>query len=798
MPRSARRIRLLGFAFSAVALAILGTLAWGWNRIHSSLPVIDGEQTLAGLAAPATVTRDAQGVVTVSGTHRLDVARALGFAHGQDRFFQMDLLRRRAAGELAELVGAAALDADRGARLHGFRRLAGTVLERSPAEHRALLEAYASGVNAGVTTLAAPPFEYLILRSHPAPWRPEDSFLVLYTMTLDLQDETGDLEQAVAAVRDTLGDAAVAFFAPRERQGDAAIDGTVGSPPPVPGPGVIDLRAARATGTAEFITPGGEDPGALGSNSFGLAGGRTATGSAMVANDMHLGHAAPNVWYRASLSWSGRTVTGVTLPGTPLIVAGSNGEIAWGFTNSYADLADLVAIDVSDVAPDGYYMRATELVEYETRRETFLVRGADPVTLESRWTEWGPIVGRNAKGKPLALKWVMHDPAAVNLNLLDLETARSVDEAIAIAHRSGIPTQNILIGDRQGQLAWTLAGRLPERFGFDGHAPVGWGFGDRGWKGLLPAERIPVVRAAPDGHLWTANNRIVGGEAFTLIGDGGYAAPVRARQIRDGLAPIGTDPARRATPADLLAVQLDDRAVWLEGWQKLLVATLDEAAVAGHSSRRELRSLVQKWEGRAAIDSVSYRLVRAWRDFVADRALPPIFARSVQAYPDFNYRTLPYEEALWTTVTTGPIHLLRPEFETWRDLLLSAADDVLADLDRQKIPPARATWGARNTASIRHPLSRALPDFIGRHLDLPAQPLPGDSNVPRVQRPSSGASERFVVSPGREAEGIFHMPAGQSGHPLSPFYRAGHDAWVKGAPTPFLPGAPAHTLTLRP
>ena len=424
MPRSARRIRLLGFAFSAVALAILGTLAWGWNRIHSSLPVIDGEQTLAGLAAPATVTRDAQGVVTVSGTHRLDVARALGFAHGQDRFFQMDLLRRRAAGELAELVGAAAMDADRGARLHGFRRLAGTVLERSPAEHRALLEAYASGVNAGVTTLAAPPFEYLILRSHPAPWRPEDSFLVLYTMTLDLQDETGDLEQAVAAVRDTLGDAAVAFFAPRERQGDAAIDGTVGSPPPVPGPGVIDLRAARATGTAGLITPGGEDPGALGSNSFGLAGGRTATGSAMVANDMHLGHAAPNVWYRASLSWSGRTVTGVTLPGTPLTVAGSNGEIAWGFTNSYADLADLVAIDVSDVAPDGYYMRATELVEYETRRETFLVRGADPVTLESRWTEWGPIVGRNAKGKPLALKWVMHDPAAVNLNLLELETAR--------------------------------------------------------------------------------------------------------------------------------------------------------------------------------------------------------------------------------------------------------------------------------------------------------------------------------------------------------------------------------------
>lgn len=798
MRPSTRRIRLLGLAFSAVALALLAVVAWGWNRLSASLPALDGEQAVAGLSAPAAVARDAQGVVTITAANRLDVARALGFAHGQDRFFQMDLIRRRAAGELAEIIGAVALDADRGARLHGFRRLARIVIERSPAAHRALLEAYAAGVNAGLSSLAAPPFEYLVLRSEPAPWLPEDTFLVLYAMTLDLQDETGSYEQSVAAVRDTLGEAAVDFFAPRERDGDAALDGSTAPPPPVPGPRAIDLRSGTARRTADAALAGGEDPVALGSNSFGLAGGRTTSGAALVANDMHLGHGVPNIWYRASLTWAGRTVTGVTLPGTPLIVAGSNGQIAWGFTNSYADLSDLVAVDVNDVAPDGYYMRGTELVEYETRRETLRVRGGEPVAMESRWTEWGPIVGRNAKGKPLALKWVMHDPAAVNLNLVDLEQAGSVDEAIAIAHRSGIPTQNLLVGDRSGQLAWTLAGHVPERFGFDGRAPVGWGFGDRGWKGLLPAERVPVVRAEADGHLWTANNRLVGGEALALLGDGGYAAPVRARQIRDGLAAVGLDPAHRATPADLLAVQLDDRAVWLEGWQQQLLATLTDEAVAGHPAREELRERVRTWEGRASVDSVSYRLVRAWRDFVADRALPPLFAPCLAAYPDFSYRSLPYEQALWTMVTTEPIHLLRPEFTRWSELLLAAADDVMADLDRQKIPSARATWGARNTSSIRHPLSRALPAFIGRHLDMPAQPLPGDSNLPRVQRPSSGASERFVVSPGREAEGIFHMPAGQSGHPLSPFYRAGHDAWVKGEPTPFLPGATVHTLTLKP
>lgn len=799
MRPSSRRIRLLGLAFSAVALAILGTFAWGWSRLRASLPVLDGEHALAGLSAPATIARDAQGVPTITGATRLDVARALGFAHGQDRFFQMDLVRRRSAGELSELIGEVALNADRGARIHGFRRLARTVLERGAAAERALLEAYAAGVNAGLASLAAKPWEYLALRSDPAPWLPEDSFLVLYAMTLDLQDERGGFEQAVAAVHDVLGEDVAAFFIPRELADDAALDHTTAPAPPVPGPHVINLRTESPTSSARAMPVPGEDRVVLGSNSFGLAGGRTATGTALVANDMHLGHGVPNIWYRVSLAWPGRAVTGVTIPGTPVVVAGSNGDIAWGFTNSYADISDLVAVDVSDAAPESHYLRVNERVEYETRRETIAVRGGDPVVAESRWTEWGPIVGKNAQDKPLALKWVMHDPDAVNLALIGLETARTVDEAIAVAHRSGLPTQNILVGDRQGQLAWTFAGRLPQRFGnFDGRVPMSWTHGDLGWRGLLPAGQVPVIRADADGHLWTANSRIVGGEALHLVGNGGYANPVRARQIRDTLGTTGTDPARRAQPADLLAIQLDDRAVWLERWQKLLVTTLSDEAVAGNSARQKLRELASQWEGRAAVDSVSYRLVRTWRDFVADRALPPIFARCARVYPDFSFRDLPYEQGLWTLVTTEPIHLLRPEFERWSELLLAAADDVMTDLDRQEIPPEQATWGQRNIVRVRHPLSPVFPDFIGRLLDMPAQPLPGDSNLPRVQRPSSGASERFVVSPGREEEGIFHMPAGQSGHPLSPFYRAGHDAWTKGEPTPFLPGPATHTLTLKP
>jgi penicillin amidase len=145
-----------------------------------------------------------------------------------------------------------------------------------------------------------------------------------------------------------------------------------------------------------------------------------------------------------------------------------------------------------------------------------------------------------------------------------------------------------------------------------------------------------------------------------------------------------------------------------------------------------------------------------------------------------------------------PAHLLDSAYATWDDLLLAATDDVLADLDEAGLDPDEATWGHANIARIRHPLSRMLPDFLSSLLDMPADPLPGDKDVPRVQTLNHGASERFVVSPGHEAEGIFHMPGGQSGHPLSPFYRAGHDAWLRGEPTPFLPGPTQHTLTLTP
>ena len=791
-PTARRRLRVTGIVAGVLLAGSAGLGGWFYGRLRASLPQLDGNARLPGLAAPVTVTRDALGVPTLRGANRNDLARALGYVHAQDRFFQMDTLRRRAAGELAELFGSAALPLDRAVRLHGFRTLARTVYQRGAPAERAELDAYAAGVNAGLASLRAKPFEYYVLRTTPRAWQPEDSVLMIYALTLELQDGAVAYERSLAAVRDQLGNAGVAFFAPLVTPDDASLDGTSAPPAPIPDPTLIDLRTRAGAGAAAAV-PQPASRLAAGSNSFALGGGRTAAGAALLASDMHLTLRVPNIWYRASLQWGGHTVTGVTLPGGPLVVSGSNGRIAWGFTNAYADTADLVVVQPSPADHSFYASYEGEDLPYQIHHERILVKGGAPVDLDTPWTIWGPVVGTDENRRPLALHWVAYDPAAANLELGALETADGVDEAVAIAHRAGIPAQNFLVAGADGRTAWTIAGRLPQRFGFDGRFPVAWYFGDRGWRGLLPPDQVPVIRGTAAGQLWTANNRVVGGPALALLGDGGYDPPARAAQIRDDLTPLA-----RAVPQDLLGIQLDDRALFLARWQQLLLATLTPRLAAARPSRAELRSLVEQWPGRAAVDSVSYRLVALWREKVAELALAPIFAPCAAEYDGFTWARFNVEPALWTMVQQQPAHLLNPRFSTWPDLLVAAADEVTAELEREHVPLAQATWGAANVARIEHPFAASLPSWLSGWLRMPADPLPGDVRMPRVQRPDFGASDRMVVSPGHEAEGIFEMPGGQSGHPLSPFFRAGHEAWVKGVPAPFLPGPAVHTLELHP
>lgn len=592
------------------------------------------------------------------------------------------------------------------------------------------------------------------------------------------------------------------FFAPRGGPGDAALDGSTFPVPELP-----PFRLKAPEPAAAAAEPAERDP-VPGSNSFAVAGARSASGGAILANDMHLGLNVPNIWYRAEFRWrdgdgTERRVVGATLPGTPLMVVGSNGSVAWGFTNSYADTVDAVVVetyaDLQYRTPEGWK-------DIEDREELIAVKGAEPVRHTVRWTRWGPIIAPQGEGRHLAHAWTAHDPAAQDLTLVELERAGSAREATEIGRRVGMPNQNLVVADRAGQVAWTLTGKFPRRFGHDGRLPVSRGYGDRGWDGWLRPDEVPVATTdptgsglelpVPDGVLWTANNRLVGGEAYRRIGDGGYDEADRARNIRDDLRDRAA--AGGLTELDLLEVALADRAPHLERWRQLLLAVLDDAAVAQNRGRRELRDLARAWDGRAAAESAGYRLVRGFRMHVVERVLAP-FAGAAQArYERFSFGRFQTEESVWRLVSERPARLLNPEHPSWDSLLLAATDAVLADADRAGLTPAQMTWGARNTLRMRHPFSNFLPGWAAPFLDMPAEPLPGDAGMARVQGRSFGASQRMVVAPGHEARGIFHMPGGQSGHPLSPHYRAGHGAWVRGEPTALLPGETAHTLTLQP
>ena len=484
---------------------------------------------------------------------------------------------------------------------------------------------------------------------------------------------------------------------------------------------------------------------------------------------------------------------GVTLPGTPSLIAGSNGEVAWSLTNSYGDWLDLVIVE-TDPADQERYRTPDGWRAFTESEEIIAVAGGRPDTLTVRETIWGPLWTTDSRGRPLALRWNAHDTEAVNLAQMDLETVRNVDEAVALAGRMGIPPLNLVCGDRDGRIAWAIAGRIPRRVGWDGRLPVSWADGSCRWDGYLDPSAQPVIVDPAEGRLWTANSRVVAGRDLEIIGDGGYGLGPRARQIRDDLRALD-----RPTEADMLAVQLDDRALFLGEWRELLLPVLERHADALTPAQAEFRGVVRdQWEGRAAVGSVSYRLVRGFVSMCIDEVYGTLTGPCRDRDPDFAASALPYRHAVtWDLLTLQPPHLLPPGHRDWDHLMLDAVERTMAVVASLDQPLASFTWGSLNIVRVAHPFTLMDPR-LGRWLAAPEQALPGDSFMPRVQHRTSGASERFVVSPGREELGLFNMPGGQSGHLLSPYFLAGHEAWAEGRATPLLPGAARHRLDLVP
>ena len=774
-----------------LATAIIFVLAW--LTLRSSLPDLDGEFELNGLAAIATIERDGEGIPTINASSREDLAFATGFAHGQDRFFQMDLIRRRAAGELSEVFGDLAVNADKRYRFHRFRSRAVAALAAAAPSAAAILESYASGVNAGLGSLSAKPFEYFLLRVDPKPWLPEDSILVVFTMFMMLNDDRARRDVQRGLAHRVLPQEVYTWMYPQGTSWDAPLMGEARMAAAVPPADVMSIR-----GVVDSAPPSRErgKPALNGSNNWAVAGTLTSSGRAIVSNDMHLGLSTPNIYYQARLVVDGdepRDITGVTLPGTPFVVAGSNTMVAWGYTNSYGDWSDAVLLRPG--AEPGTYKTPNGDLAFIEYREQINVKGSEPEEIIIRETIWGPV--NEAAGYPdgeIAVSWIAHKEEAINLRLIDLETVDSVHAALDVANSMGMPPQNFITGDSDGNIAWTIVGKIPLRSAFDPMLPADWSE-IPGWTGWVEHENYPRIVNPESGRLWSANARVTDGEALAVVGDGGYDLGARARQIRDGLFAKDS-----FEPTDMLAIQMDDRALFLTRWRELLLDVLDEETISTDDTLAQYQRLVEKWIPRAAKESVGYRLVRAFRLEVQNRVFHALMSSVMDAYDDEIRLRISnqFEAPLWSLVTQQPEHLLPADYSSWQELMVAAVHENIRYFEQNYDGSlADRTWGERNTASIRHPLSRAIP-LLAEFLDMPSEPLGGDVDLPRAQGPTFGASERFSVAPGDEANSLMHMPTGQSGHPLSEFYRRGHDDWVQGRASPFLPGPTQHKLTLLP
>ncbi|MGP1347289.1 MAG: penicillin acylase family protein [Phycisphaerales bacterium] len=839
--RAARRgQRRLGAATvgAAIAQSIASLLAGGWASLRASLPALDGQAPLPALSAPATIERDALGIATINAASELDAYRALGYAHAQDRLFQMDANRRSAAGRLAEWLGPAGLPEDIAARSLFLEDAAQRALNDIDPRHREILTAYAEGVNAGMASLEAPPPEYLLLAVEPEPWTPKDSLLIALNMCRYLAYGGASRERLHAVLLDSYPKPLLDFFFQPFSRFDTVNEvpnfGTWAFQPATPpGPDIINLRAPRigaalppphgnpdpAPLTAHHerphhsrstppaspffpIPPLVDPPDAIGSNNWALAGGRTEHAGAILANDMHLGLMVPNTWYRADINWTNHRLVGLTLPGLPGLVVGSNTRVAWGFTNVHGDFVDHILIEADPDNPDRYrtpdrFPTSTE--PFTTITTEISVRGGDPVVREWKNTRWGP-VNASIGGRPAVAKWTCTEPGGLNLAILDIANAGSAADAAEIFARWHGPPQNVAIADRDGRIALVISGYIPRRLGFDGTAPTSWADGTRRWGGLIDrADRFAILGQG-NGRIISANARVTSDLAATRIMGEPFTLGIRQLEIERALAPL-----QNATERDMLAVQLDTRASFYDFYRDLLLAHIAEDT--NDATLRAIREALTAWDGHADADSRGLVFLSDFAGNLQAALLDPIaahFATDNRPAPRIRWPLI--EEPVRRLIETQPPNFLPPDHDTWTALFLTVAKRTHEGIARDGLRPD-APWGEARSIRISHPLMLAIDQFglpqpirtrLAQLLNYAPEPRVGHWNTIRVQTDDFGASQRLVVAPGREDHAILHMPTGQSGHFLSPYYRAGHADWLDGNPTPLEAGPTRHTLTLTP
>jgi penicillin amidase len=756
---------------------------------------------LAGLRQSVTVRRDERGIPYIEASNESDLYFAQGFVTASDRLFQMELLRRTARGELAEIFGAgpesSVLESDKQHRRYGFAQLAERQATALTGKLRAALDDYARGVNAYIETLDAKslPPEFQILQIRPRPWRPADSLVIgkLFDETLSTSWRTEIMRAAFADLSPQIYEQLFPETSPHDVLlvgSDRPKKGKTSTPSPAPQPiaGVgtdalqallFDEQTARLA--LERVGLYAKDNAA--SNNWVVSGRRTVTGKPLLANDPHLSASAPSIWYMAHLSLPDNRVAGVSVAGLPGVAIGHNEHIAWGVTSLEPDVQDLY-LEKFDRGSPRLYATPGGWREAEVRREEIKVRKSltgtvvETVSLDVFVTRHGPIIFER-DGKRYALRWTALDADA---NLAEsfylLNTARNWNDFRAALRNYPGPAFNMIYADVKGHIGYYGAGRFPIRKTGAGKLPYDGTTDEGEWTGFIPFDALPHVYDPPNGIIITANSRIVGQSypyKLTVIPLAAY----RARRIYDLLQAKSKLSIEdfRATQEDTYAISgvLFAREVY-----KVALQSEDTVSATKDKNWIEAAHLLNGWDGRVVPESRAALLAAHMRDAFRRRVIAgKVGAERAKLYSFSNSDTL-----IDRIITERPREWLPTEFKSYAELLRACLADARAELAKDYgADETLWTWGREALVRFPHPLA-SVP-LIGQRFTIAPFPQYGSlSSFPTVNRGSS-VSMRLIADTSdwdRTRQGI---ALGVSGLPSSPHWKDQLEDWRNVTPRTF-------------
>ena len=789
--------RLLISLLILLLLVILGGGGWLYWRARACLPQLEGTIQVAGLSAPVEVSRDARGVPHLRASSLQDLFFAQGYVTAQDRVWQMDLSRRLAEGELSEVFGERALSLDLDNRTLGFRQVSERALAELSPEARAPLTAYANGVNAFIAGHTHRlPIEFLLLHYQPRAWTEADSLGVALNMTKTLST-TWRTDLMRERIRAKLGaDLSADIFPDHSPQDEPVAEVPPGrklSPQakqadPPPNAGELDPSLAALLSANDESDPG------LGSNNWVVSGAHTQSGKPLLANDPHLDHSVPSVWYMIHLKAPGLNVIGVSLPGLPLVIIGHNEKIAWGMTNTGPDVQDLYAESFDSGAPNRYLHNGA-WVDAEVRHEVIKVRGKPDYRFALKVTRHGPIMV-HAGGRDLALRWTALEPHAISAlfsGAAQIGLAQNWAQFTAALRDYTGPMQNFVYADVEGNIGYYAAAWVPLRKQGTGAVPVPGSTDDYDWTGYIPFEGLPHSYNPSSGIIATANGRVVP-DNYPYFITSHWDPPFRTARIFQLLRA-----GKPFTVDDMLRIQTD--IVTLE--DKWLAGELLKADLQHHPQDPDAQyavSLLRDWDGKAEMDSAATLVCEVTRRALLERILKPKLGDDLSGYR-WGMSTIFLESAMANNWTRW----LPPGDSSFQETLIKSLEEGVKQIPSRVGSRNHDAWKWGNTIPLTfyHPLGQGV-RLLGRLLDVGPFPQAGTSTTVKATTSRHGPSMRMVVDFSDLDHSVNNLTLGESGQVFSPYYKDQFDAWYNGRSFPMsfsdaaVEQATVHKLNLEP